>query len=120
LYHGNILPPPTAPPPPAKDAGVREFFQTLGYKVECDRRNWDFWYNLYDENGHCAAQVDQGVPLADIVEDMIAWAEEREPTSKSDWKCSGEMGPEMKLLFKRVHDFKLYGVMPNGQRTLAL
>ncbi len=75
---------------------------------------------MYDEDGHLAAQVDQGVALADIVEDMIAWHEGREATSKSDWICSGEKGKEMDLLFKRVHDFKLYGILPNGQRTLAL
>ncbi len=117
---GTYILPPQAPPPPPKDAGVREFFQTLGYKIECDRRGLKFWYNLYDEDGHLAAQVDQGVPLTDIVEDMIAWHENREPTSKNDWICSGENGPEMKLLFKRVHDFQLYGILPDGQRTLGL
>ena len=115
----------TLPPEPKKerkDKGVQEFFERLGYYVTWDHnyRRGEEWYELYEDD-HMVAQIDTGFPLADIVEDMIAWHEGREATSKSDWTCSGEPNSKrMKELFRRVHDFKLFGIEPNGQKTLAL
>lgn len=113
---------PQEPKKERKDKGVQEFFEQLGYYVTWGHnyRRGEEWFELYDDDV-MVAQVDTGVPLKDIVEDMIAWHQGREATSKSDWTCIGNPdSKEMKLLFKRVHDCKLYGIMPNGQTTLAL
>lgn len=99
---------------------VIDFFKKLGYRM-----GWDFnrargqeWHELYDENGYLVAQIDMGVPLKYIVEDMISWHKGEEPSDypeKPDWVCSGPQGPEMKELFKRVYNFKMKGQLPNGQ-----
>lgn len=113
---------PEQPKVERKDAGVQEYFEILGYRVGWDQnyRRGQSWYELYDEDDHLVAQIDMGFPLADIIEDMIAWHEGRDATSKSDWACCGEIDDDMKLLWKRVHDYKLYGIMPNGQMTFPI
>ena len=114
LYHSYQAPDP-------KDKGVVEFFQKLGYQVDQDssRRLMEFWYDISDENGPIV-QIDQGVPLDDIIMDIVQLHQGKEGISKSDYKLTGPPSAEMDLLFKRVHDFKIYGIMPDGQQTLAL
>lgn len=118
---GSYTLPPTPPPPPRKDAGVQEFFETLGYKVTWDRNRTACWFELHDDG--LVAQIDMGVPLDVIIEDMIAWHLGKDPEDrpdKPDWVCSGEEGPEMKELFKRVYNFKTFNQMPDGQIGLPL
>lgn len=114
----NITPDPI---PERKDKGVQEFFESLGYYVGWDHNRHGSWFELHDDG--IVAQVDMGVPLEFIVEDMIAWHLEKEPEDrpeKPDWTLSGQQGPEMKELFKRVYDFKVKNQMPNGQLNMAL
>lgn len=116
----SYLMPAPEPIPEAKDKGVREYFQKLGYTVECDGRRWkEYWYNISDEDG-LVCQIDQGVPLADIVMDIIEFHQGKPGVSKSDYTLSGEESPEQKLLFKRVYDFEKFGIMPDGQMELGL
>jgi hypothetical protein len=118
---GSYTLPPQPPAPPPKDAGVQEFFEMLGYKVSWDRNGYQCWFELYDDG--LVAQVDMGVPLDVIVEDMIAWHLGKEPEDrpdKPDWACCAEDGPELKELFRRVYNFKTFNQMPDGQINLGI
>jgi hypothetical protein len=95
----------TEPLPEAKDKGVQEFFEKLGYSVTCDssRRTGESWFEIHDDGLVC--QIDQGVPLTDIVKDICQWHLGKDGVSESDWKCCGPDTPELRLLFKRVYDW---------------
>ena len=105
--------------PKPKDKGVIEFFEMLGYKVTHDRGNYEFWYNIIDETG-TIAQIDQGIPLDDIITDICQFHLGKEGISKLDYTISGPDTPEMRLLFKRVFDYKMYRIMPDGQLIMNL
>lgn len=99
-----------------KDDGVQAFFEMLGYTVRWDRNRNGAWFELYDDG--LVAQIDMGVSLDVIIEDMIAWHLGKNPSARPDkpyWVCSGEEGPEMKELFRRVYNFKVFSQLPNGQ-----
>ena len=102
------------PPEPYVDKGkgVKEFFENLGYEVEYESRGYfEFWFNISNSEG-LVCQIDQGVPLEDIIMDICEFYNGRKGISKSDWKCCGPDTPELRKLFKKVHDFKVHGVMP--------
>jgi len=104
-----------------KDEGVQAFFEMLGYTVRWDRNRTGAWFELYDDG--LVAQIDMGVSLDIIIEDMVAWHLGKEPENrpdKPDWVCSGEGGQAMKDLFKRVYNFQTFKQMPNGQLNLTL
>lgn len=107
--------------PLARDKGVREFFEKLGYTVECESRGYfEFWYNIINKDGKLVVQIDQGVPLADIVMDICQFHLGLHGISKSDYKVSGPKSPELDLLFKQVFDFSRLGIEADGQLTLPL
>lgn len=83
------------------DDPVVAFFTSLGYQVDWDKRGDDSWYEIL-EGGHLVAQIDMDAPLADIREDMTAWHDGREGTSKSDYKVNLPKGAASDRLLKRV------------------
>lgn len=104
-----------------KDKGVQEYFEKLGYSVHCDssRRTGECWFEICDEDG-LVCQIDQGVPLEDIIMDICEFYFDRPGVSKSDYKLCGPPSERMTLLFKRVHDNKKFGAEKDGQLTLGL
>ena len=65
---------------------VVAFFESLGYTVD-----WDFrggtdpsWHEIRDE-GELVCQIDSGIPLSDILEDLLCIHENRPATSKSEY-----------------------------------
>ena len=118
---GSYSIPAPPPPPPRVDAGVQEFFESLGYHVTWDHNREGSWFELHEDG--LVAQVDMGVPLDVIIEDMIAWHLGKEPEdrpNKPDWACCGEQGPEMKELFRRVYERKVNNTTPEGQIEFQL
>lgn len=104
-----------------KDKGVREFFEMLGYSVSWDSnyRLHEKWFEIIGENG-LACQIDMNVPLEDIIMDIVQLHQGKPGISKSNYKINGPDIDEMKKLFKVVHDYKVYGVMPDGQMILKI
>jgi hypothetical protein len=85
------------------DDGVESFFHKLGYRVtwDCSRREASSWWEIMDDDG-VIVQIDQGVPLTDIAEDLKCMYEGKPGTSKSDYKISGPNSARLKLLLKNV------------------
>jgi hypothetical protein len=87
------------------------YFANLGYNVEWDGRGgpngWASgrrWYNLFNTfcNEPIHVQIDFGVPLSAIIEDMVAWAEGREATSSVDYSVRYEHMDRFNILLCRV------------------
>ena len=80
-------------------------FESLGYKV-----SWDFnkgsgtsWYEIMDDRG-LVCQIDMGVPLADIVEDLVSLSNGGEMISKSDYTISGPAGKRFDKMCEKVRN----------------
>jgi hypothetical protein len=95
-----------------KDKGVKEFFESLGYKVGQDgKRFGPSWWEIF-KDGCLVCQVDQYVPLQDIIDDMSEMALGKPGVSKTDYTISGEDCDDLTDLFHKVRNFKLNGVLP--------
>ena len=81
------------------------YFETLGYKVMDDwsTRTRQCWWEIYGEIG-LICQIDKGVALKHVIEDLIAWHKGEESTSKIDYAICTEQGPEWNAFLKRVAD----------------
>lgn len=57
----------------SSDQQVKAFFESHGYSVDWDfkRASGEVWHEIYD-GGHCICQIDMGIPLEAIVEDLSA------------------------------------------------
>ena len=77
------------------------FFSGLGYQVSWDfsRRYGKSWYEISDVVG-LIAQIDMGVPLGHVIEDMTALSEGRDGTSSSNYDICGEDTERMRQLFR--------------------
>jgi hypothetical protein len=82
---------------------VSRYFRSMGYSV-----TWDFsgrlnrkWYEVMDGQ-NLVCQIDFGVPLADILEDLPLLAEGKLGTSKSDYVISSEDDEALKTLGQRI------------------
>lgn len=105
-----LQPPPQ--PEERKDKGVKEFFESLGYKVGQDgKRFGPSWWEIF-RDGCLVCQVDMYVPLQDIIDDMSEMALKKPGISKTDYTISGEDSDDLMNLFHKVRNFKLNGVLP--------
>lgn len=83
---------------------ITDYFESLGYKTtwDCNTRQGIEWYEILEDN-HLVCQIDIGVPLADLIEDMLCWEQDKEGTSKSNnTVCHEKSDPRWKELLKRV------------------
>lgn len=74
------------------DDDVARYFRALGYEVswDFDKHDGAHWYEIIDpKTDRLIMQIDMGVPLAHIIEDMICWHEGRKATSKSNYDVRG-------------------------------
>lgn len=95
-----------------KDKGVQEFFESMGYEVGQDgKRYGQQWWEIF-RDGCLVCQVDQGVPLQDIIDDMSEMALGKPGVSKTDYTISGEDNDDLRNLFHKVRKFKLDGTLP--------
>ena len=67
------------------DDETTKFFITLGYKVDWDRDKRGRWYEISDEE-HMIVQIDCGVPLEHLIEDMGCWAKGLPTVSGSSYE----------------------------------
>lgn len=95
----------SAPPGGGVNAEVVAYFQRLGYQVDWDRsrRLGESWHEIM-KGRKLVAQIDHGVPLSAIREDMIAWSEGRDSTSGVDYKVSAEETEDWKELLRKVRE----------------
>lgn len=82
---------------------VVAFFTCLGYTVSWDmnRSTGDEWYEILDGD-YMVAQIDMGVPLAHIREDMTRWHEGKDGTSPSDYTVNMPQSAAADRLLERV------------------
>lgn len=94
--------PPLSGPP---DDEIARYFTKLGYQVSWDfsRREGVEWYEISDDRNELL-QIDMGVSLKALREDMICWSKDEEGTSDEDyavhstrWKTAA-----VKALLKKV------------------
>lgn len=79
------------------------YFTRLGYTVDWDMNTHKGleWYEIL-EDGKLVSQIDMGIPLADVIEDITCWAQGREATSKSDYTIIAPPGARTDRLFAKV------------------
>lgn len=95
--------------PKKLDIDIQEYFTSLGYSVtwDCRKSVSEEWYELYDEEHELVAQIDTGVPLDYVVEDLIEFHKGSnkgiERPDKPNYKVSG-YGPKFDAFLKKVND----------------
>jgi hypothetical protein len=87
------------------DDEVARFFQSLGYEVDWDFDSKGRWYEIGDDKG-VFCQIDSGVPLAHIIEDMACFADGKDGTSASDYEIRGTHSERGRKLLRAVRDHK--------------
>ena len=82
---------------------VVAFFESLGYAV-----GWDFrggtdpsWHEIRDE-GELVCQIDSGIPLSDILEDLLCIHEHKPTTSKSEYTINAPDTVKFDKLLEKV------------------
>ena len=86
------------------DKEVSDFFKSIGYKMGWDRsfRLGIEWQEIYGEDG-LVAQIDGGIPLSAIIQDLKALHKGREMDSGFNYTIGCKHNdPAFKLLCKRV------------------
>lgn len=85
------------------DAKVTQFFIDLGYDMSWDAsfRDGVEWHEI-SRDGSLVAQIDTGIPLAHIIEDLIQMATDKPGTSASDYSISAEDDKTFKTLCRAV------------------
>lgn len=94
-----------------EDARVATYFEGLGYSVSQDwNRKGASWHEISDTDG-LIVQIDQGVPLTDIVGDFTLNADGKPGVSKTDWTyCTEGDDPRFHTLLQRVKQNQFGGV----------
>lgn len=79
------------------------FFTGLGYTVDWEqsRRSGDEWYEIIDDEG-LICQIDMGVPLAHVIEDLACFARGVPGTSASDYSINAPDDPRFDALLAKV------------------
>lgn len=72
------------------DPELVEFFKKLGYEVSWDgkMRTGERWHEVFD-GGRLVIQVDFGVPLTALLEDLPLLVEHKEGTSSHNYTING-------------------------------
>jgi hypothetical protein len=83
---------------------VSTFFRSLGYEVDWDfkRSTGERWYEIIGSDGYMIAQIDMGVPLTAIIEDLTCWHHGKKGTSNVDFKVNAPDGEEFDELLAKV------------------
>jgi hypothetical protein len=100
---------PSRPPLSGPPDEITQYFTKLGYQV-----SWDFstqdstrWYEILDSN-RLLLQIDKGVSLSALREDMICWNKGEEGTSNESFEVHSTLWdtPEIKNLLEKVAETK--------------
>ena len=84
-----------------KDPIVR-FFRSLGYHVDWDYDSSYTWYEIYDEFDYMVAQIQMGVSLEALREDMGAWGRGEDGTTFEEFWVAAEDNEHFMELCKKV------------------
>lgn len=87
----------------AETKSVVQYFEALGYVVSWDRDSNGAWFELL-KKGKMFAQIEMGIPLSDIIEDLICWHLKKPTTSKSDWTLSGPNSATLSEMLRKVYE----------------
>lgn len=87
---------------------VSEYFESLGYEVSWDfnTRSGERWWEIIDKDGGMIVQIDMGVPLKYVIEDISCFHRKIpciDRPDKPDWKFSGQDSEELTELMEKVH-----------------
>jgi hypothetical protein len=104
------------PEPKPIDDDVAPFFCSLGYRVSSDwsRRTMTCWWEISDGDG-LIAQIDKGVPISHIVEDLSAWHRgEKAPDRAPDYEVNTDDrdDPRFRKLLECVALGPIQGALP--------
>lgn len=86
------------------DEDVIDFFAKNGFT-----NSWDFSksgekWNEFFLNGELICQLDMGVPLDHLIEDLKCWKDNKEPTSSSDYILFvGENKKNLRILLDNLN-----------------
>lgn len=86
------------------DDEVSNYFRGLGYEVSWDfsKRTGHHWYEIYD-GGKQIAQIDFGIPLTALLEDLAQFAVDKDGTSPYTYEVRGT--PEnFAAIWKRISE----------------
>ena len=88
---------------------IKKFFEDLGYHVSWDfsNRYGGFWWEFLDDNREIIAQIDMGVSLEYIVEDLCCFHlgnnKGIDRPDKPDYKVNG-VGDQFDEMLKKVYE----------------
>lgn len=84
---------------------VRTYFESLGYFVSWDYQisQSKYWHEIYSSKGEkLICQIDCGIPLSVIKEDLIAIRENRHGTNEFDYIINAPESPEFNNLLEKI------------------
>lgn len=93
----------------SKDQGVADFFTSLGYEVSYDfsTRTGKVWWEILDQDGGLICQIDKGVELKYIIEDLKCIANgSKVGTSPIDYEICAPESNEFNELLEKVKSYE--------------
>ena len=84
----------------------KNYFTSLGYTVDWDysKESNEYWYEIY-KDGQLVLQIDQGIPLEDVILDLISCHTGKPAESSGrEYKISGPENELTKDLYKLVYE----------------
>jgi hypothetical protein len=90
----------------SNDANIIKFFEQLGYKVSWDisMRLGKVWWEILTPDGELICQIDKGVKLKYIIEDLKCFAEGKSGTSPVDYAICAPESEEFDTLLEKIKD----------------
>jgi hypothetical protein len=81
---------------PEEDPFVK-YFTDLGYSVDWDmsRRTGKYWYDITDSDGLMICQIDMGIPLGRIIDDLVRIRAGKPFSDGPDYTISGPETDEL-------------------------
>lgn len=101
------LEPELEPAVDQSDLLVKAYFERLGYEVDWDykQRTGEHWYEIL-KNKNLVIQIDNGIPLEAIIEDLLCFADSKPGTSKFDYRINAPDNKVVRELLQKVKEFE--------------
>mgnify|MGYP003402937358 CR=1 FL=1 len=91
------------------EAKFKKYFYELGYTLSWDfsRRTNEYWHEIYDLNSKLVVQIDQGVPVEVVIDDIVElYSGIKTKLKWKEYKICGEDNDNFKLFCKKVYERK--------------
>lgn len=84
---------------------IKKYFENLGYIVDWDfsrtlREEW--WEIIHPNTNRLICQIDKHPSLESVIEDLICLRENRETTSKENYKINAPNSKEFDELLEKI------------------